>query len=467
MDASTELRLLEPEHETATPDAIRALQLRRVRELLAAADATNDFYRAHWRAAGAGDVATIDSLEAFAARIPTVGKADFLADQQLDPPFGRRHAHARAQGVALYVSTTSGTSGQGQEVHIQTQREWDAMGRVYRYLHRWAGLNAGDGLALALPLTMLGGGRLEYHGALSYGLSVYPIGNYDAARKTETIRRFQPAAVMGITAYLGRLGHELAGDPPPGMRAVLTGGEGAGVEWLKRLEQAWGAPVFDRYGSSQAGNDHMFTCEHGIGTVERPGVLHNIDPEVLLEVVDPETGRHVDDGEVGELIVTILYRHDAPIIRCRMGDRAVYRAPGSCPCGRPFMGVEVASIGRADDMRKIKGVNVWPQAVDDVVFEHEAVAEYQVVLSSGGGGNDLATLRAMPEAGLDDEAARALAGALTRDVERRIGIRFDVELVAPGELAHGDWKARRWIDQRDHVAGAAAGAATRDEGPAA
>ena len=447
---------MEPRYETADAAAIRALQLERLRTLLAAAWQTNDFYRAHWRATGVTDVGEIDSLAAFAARIPTVGKADFLADQQADPPFGRRHAHARAQGVALYVSTTSGTSGQGQEVHVQTQREWDAMSRVYCYLHRWAGLAAGDGLALAMPLTMMGGGRLEYHGAQAYGLSVYPIGNDDAARKIETIRRFQPAGVMGITAYLGRLANALGGEPAPGVRTILTGGEGAGVAWLRRLEGAWRARVFDRYGSSQAGNDHMFTCEHGIGTAERPGVMHNIDPDVLLEVVDPDTGRHVAAGEVGELIVTILYRTDAPMIRCWMGDRAVYRPAGSCPCGRPFGGVEVASIGRADDMRKIKGVNVWPQAVDDVVFEQVAVADYQVVLSSGSGGNDIATLRAMPKAALDAEDGAVLARALGGAVERRIGIRVDVELVEPGALAQSDWKARRWIDRREHVIGGAA-----------
>lgn len=454
------MRYFEPQYETADVEEIRSLQLTRLRTLLESTQQTNPFYREHWRSHGVSNVTEIESLSEFAARIPTVGKADFLADQQADPPFGRRHAHARAQGAALYISTTSGTSGQGQEVHLQTEREWEAMGRVYSYLHCWSGLKPGDGLALAMPLTMLGGGRLEYHGALSYGLSVYPIGNYDAARKIETIRRFEPAAVMGITAYLGRLGHELGGEPAEGVRAVLTGAEAAGIEWLRRLEETWGAPVYDRYGSSQAGNDHAFTCEQGIGSAERPGVLHNIDPYVLLEVIDGDTGRHVAPGEAGELIVTVLYRVDAPIIRCRMGDRAVYRAPGSCPCGRPFAGIEAASIGRIDDMRKVKGINVWPQAVDDIVFEHDALAEYQVALSTGPSGADVATLRAMPKVGLPPEETDALVRALAHAVERRIGVRFDVELVSPGAFAHSDWKARRWLDERDHVAGSGTSAVT-------
>jgi phenylacetate-CoA ligase len=449
--SAIELRYCEPAYETADAGTIRALQLERLRELLSKTSRVNDFYRNHWATAGVGDLDSIDSLEAFARRVPTVGKADFLADQNADPPFGRRHTHARSLGGPLYVATTSGTSGQGHEVHMQTQREWEGTGRVYSYMFRWAGLREGEGLALALPVTMLGGGRLEQQGADYYGLTVYPLGNYNAARKAELMNRFQPAAVIGMTAYLGRLGNEFHGQPPSATRAIISGGEGAGIEWLRRLEQLWGGAVFDRYGSTQAGNDHMFCCERGIGTAEQPAMLHNIDPHVLLEVIDPQTGAHVRAGEVGDLVLTDLYRIDAPIIRCRTGDRGVYRPPGSCACGRPFGGVEVATVGRVDDMRKIKGVNVWPLAIESVVFEYNAVADYQVVLSSGAGGQDVATLRIEPSQQLEGSCAEVLSERLAGAVERRAGIRFEIEIVDPSTVARDDWKAKRWIDSRDHI----------------
>jgi phenylacetate-CoA ligase len=449
---SVENRYCEPVYETADTETVRALQLERLRQLLAKTSRVNDFYRSHWAAGGAGDVESIDSLEAFARRVPMVGKADFLADQNADPPFGRRHAYARGLEGPLYVATTSGTSGQGQEVHMQTRREWEGTGLVYSYMFRWAGLQRGDGLAMALPVTMLGGGRLEQQGADYYGLTVYPLGNYDAARKAELMDRFQPTAVIGMTAYLGRLGNEFAGRPPSGTRVIISGGEGSGYEWLHRLEQLWDGRVFDRYGSTQAGNDHMFCCEYGIGTAERPVMLHNIDPHVLLEVVDPGSGEHVAPGEIGELILTDLYRVDAPIIRCRTGDRGVYRAPGSCACGRPFGGVEIATVGRVDDMRKIKGLNIWPLAVETVVFEHDAVADYQVVLSSGEGGQDVATLRVEPAQQLIGPALDALSERLAGAVERRAGIRFEIEIVDPTTVARDDWKAKRWIDSRNHIA---------------
>jgi phenylacetate-CoA ligase len=447
-----ELRYYEPAYETSDAESIRALQLAKLRQLLAKTSRVNDFYRDHWAAGGGGDVDSIDSLDECARRIPTVGKADFLADQNADPPFGRRHRHARSLEGPLYVATTSGTSGQGQEVHMQTKREWEATGLVYSYLFRWAGLQRGEGLAFALPVTMLGGGRLEQQGADYYGLSIYPLGNYDAARKAELMHRFQPAAVIGMTAYLGRLGNEFAGEPPSATRVVISGGEGSGYEWLRRLEQLWDGRVFDRYGSTQAGNDHMFCCEYGIGSAERPAMLHNIDPHVLLEVIDPDSGEHVAPGEIGELVVTDLYRVDAPIIRCWTGDRGVYRAPGSCACGRPFGGVEIATVGRVDDMRKIKGLNVWPLAVETVVFEHGDVADYQVVLSSGDGGQDIATLRVEPAEQLAGADLDALSAGLAGAVERRAGIRFEIEIVDPATVERDDWKAKRWIDSRNHIA---------------
>ena len=115
--------------------------------------------------------------------------------------------------------------------------------------------------------------------------------------------------------------------------------------WLQRLERAWHAKAYDRYGSTQSGNDHMFACELGIGTRERPGTLHNTDPYHIVEVLDPESGRHVEHGEEGEIYMTSLYRTDTPAIRVRMRDRAVWHEPGSCPCGRPYSGAEMCSIG--------------------------------------------------------------------------------------------------------------------------
>ncbi|MFQ6024114.1 MAG: phenylacetate--CoA ligase family protein [Acidiferrobacterales bacterium] len=446
-----EKRIHNPRYESLKREEVTALQFERLTQLMEKTWTQNEFYRDRWRKAGVSPE-MITSLDEFAARVPTVEKQDFIADQEADPPFGRRHAHALSLHVPLVVSNTSGTSGQGVEIHAQTRADFRETEEVYAFGLCWSGLRPGDGLFLTLPITVMPGGRCEYHGAVAFGLTVYAVGNYDAAKKLELLNRFRPVALFGTTSYFGHLAAVSERKPPsPGMRVLLTGGEGAGLAWLERLEDAWQAKVYDRYGSTQAGNDHMFSCEYGIGSRERPGMLHNIDPYVLAEVVDPNTGRHVKDGEEGEIVVTSLYHLDTPLIRCRMRDRAVWHEPAYCPCGRPFSGVEVTSIGRLDDMKKVKGVNIWPQAVDDLLFAQKQIDEYQVVLTSDAQEADVATIKVMPKQRLPAEEAGRFSEHLVDSLRERVGIRFAVEIVAPGTLSRSEYKARRWIDKRLHV----------------
>ena len=195
----------------------------------------------------------------------------------------------------------------------------------------------------------------------------------------------------------------------------------------------------------------MFTCEHGIGTVARPGLLHNIDPYVLLEVVDPATGRHVADGEKGEVVITSLYHLDTPVIRCRMKDLAVYRHGAYCGCGRHFAGIEIGSISRLDDMYRIKGINVWPQAIEEILLSFQEVDEYAVELSTTEDGSDAALLKVMPKAELAGDRAAALCAELAEAIRRKIALRFHVVALPPNSLARSQYKAKRWTDTRAHV----------------
>ena len=360
------------------------------------------------------------------------------------PPYGRRLEHALSLGTPLIICNTSGTSGQGQEVHAQTVEEFLNTQKVYAHGFCWAGLKPGDGIFLTMPITMMSGGRCEYHGAYEYGMTVYTAGNYEVQQKLNLLRRFQPVALLGTTSYFAHLAAVSEEQPPsPGMRVLMAGAEHAGFAWFERLEAAWGARAFDRYGSIQSGNDHAFACEHGIGTRERLGTLHNIDPYHLVEVVDPDTGRQVEHGEEGEVVFTSLYRTDTPAIRIRLRDRAIWHAPGSCRCARPFSGLEMCSISRIDDMKKVKGVNIWPQAVDDVMFAIDEVDEYQVEFTSDAAEADVATVKVMPVKTHCD-----LSPQVASSLHQRVGINFVVEMVPPGTLQHSEFKARRWIDKR-------------------
>ena len=444
------LSIYDTRFETADRDVIRAYQLERIKALIEKTWATNDFYRTHWSRA-AVDIGKIDSLQAFSAMIPPVEKKDFIADQDDDPPFGRRHAHLLSLGVPYTVFITGGTTGQGVEVHLQSNDDILGMEEIYRYQFTWAGIEPGAHTFIMLPITMMGGGRIEYIGAVAYGLSVSTVGNYDAARKLELLRRFRPTAIIANTSYFGHLAAVSDEQPPvDGLTHLFTGGEGSGHAYLERIEQQWQAPISDHYGNTQMGNDHMFTCEHGIGPSRRPGLLHNVEPLVYFEVIDLDTGRHVKDGEMGELILTNLYRLDGPIIRCRINDRAVYHEGRYCACGRSFAGVEVASISRADDMKKIKNVNIWPQAVENALFAEPAVDDFEILLASSVQEADTATARIMLREALADGDVQDLADRLGDALRERVGISFDIEIMAPGSLKRGDLKVRRWKDERVH-----------------
>ncbi len=440
-------RIHDARWELAAPDEIRALQLRKLGALVRFVQATNPFFREHWRK-GAVDVdRDTASLAAFAAGVPWVEKADFVADQAAHPPYGRRFEHALALGERLDFYTTSGTSGQGTEAHAQTVRELADMERVYAYGFAWAGLSRGDGVALTLPITMLAGGRVEMQGAVGAGMTVYPLGNYDAHRKLELIGQLEPRALYGSTTYFGHLAAVAPEDERfDSVEVLLCGLEGVGLSYFGQLQERFGARAYDRFGCAQMRSDFMFCCEHGVGTPGSPGVLHNVDPYVLLEVVDPETGKHVADGEFGELVVTSLYHLDNPLVRCRLKDGGIYRAPGSCACGRPFGGVEVASISRMDDVKKVKGVNVYPQAVDDLLYSFAEVEEYRVLLRSVAGA-DVATVELMTKAPLAEDAREGFTRAVASGLRERVGIGFGVELHE--ELPRSEYKARRWHDERE------------------
>lgn len=433
---------------------IRALQLEKLKALLHHVNKTNVFYSALWKQHDV-DISKINSLEDFAAYVPTVEKRDFTSDQQNEPPYGSRLRHLRDAQEPIMLYTTSGTTGQGQELHAQTFPELAQSSQVYSYMYKWAGIKPGDTALLTLPLTMLGGGRLEYHGAIDYGLNVLPGGNYDAGRKIDLIKRFKPSALIGTTSYFWHLA--AISDQSPGSLGVNTlfcGGEGASLGWYDRLEKQWDARAFDRYGSAQSRNDHMFTCEERAGADTRPGMLHNIDTHVLLEVVDPETGIPVRDGERGEVVLTSLYHLDTPVIRCRMKDLAVYHDGSYCGCGRPFCGIEIGSISRLDEMYRIKGINVWPQAIEQSIMAFPDIDEYEVELSSSADGSDIAELRFMAGREIDDEEAGELCNRIAEEIRRKIALRFQVRCLPPGSLSRSDYKAKRWCDNRVHISDA-------------
>lgn len=441
----TEPRFYDREIETMSRDELDAMQLQKLLEMLEHVARTNPFYANHWKEAGI-DVSKVKSFEDFRL-VPMIEKSHIVADQNAHPPFGSRSGSVNQNLGRTDLYTTSGTSGQGKELHACSLRELRAMEEIYRYGMSWAGMSPGDIVLLTLPITMLAGGRVEYQGAVASDLTVLPVGNYDAASKVDHIRRFSPKALFGSTSYFGTLATMMGEDArTSSVDTLLTGLEGASLPFLKSIEEMWGAKAYDRFGCANMRADFMWSDENGIGEPGKPGTLLNVDPYVLMEVVDPATGLPVGDGEFGELVITSLYHLDNPAIRNRVRDGAVFQKGGRKGSVRNFHGVEMASISRIDDVKKVKGINVYPQAVDDLVFSWPEVEQYEVILSRTASFADVANLRLQLRSSVVESSGEQLVARAKEAVKTRLGINFNIEIVPKVEVS--DYKARRWKDLR-------------------
>jgi phenylacetate-CoA ligase len=173
---------------------------------------------------------------------------------------------------------------------------------------------------------------------------------------------------------------------------------------------------------------------------ENPGGLHLLEADYLAEVIDPDGDRPVPPGEVGELVVTNLGRHGSPVVRYRTGD-LVRPDPRPCPCGSVFLRLDGGILGRTDDMIHLRGNNVYPSAVEDVIRRFPEVAEYRIEVDASG---PLAALRVAVEPRGADGAAE-LAARVGQAIRDALLFRAEVEGVAPGTLPRFEMKARRIV----------------------
>jgi phenylacetate-CoA ligase len=204
------------------------------------------------------------------------------------------------------------------------------------------------------------------------------------------------------------------------------------------LEKAWGgARVFDHHGMTEVG-PVTYECP------AQPGRLHVMETTFLAEIVDPETGEPVLDGERGELVLTTLKRTGSPLLRYRTGDMvcARPRTAGLCACGRAELALEGGILGRVDDMVIVRGVNVFPGAVDDIVRRLPDVAEYQVRIETV---HHLDELKMLVEPAPGCADVPGLLARLQKELQDAFALRVPVMAVEPGSLPRYEMKAQRWV----------------------
>lgn len=359
--------------ETMPRDQLRRLQEERLQKQLDYVFANSGMYKRKYAAAGIKreDIKNSDDLQ----KLPFTTKEDLRESIALAPPYGDYVAAPLEAGVRLH--TSSGTTGKPTHM-IWTRHDLEWWTDLYARNAYAIGVRPGDVHQNAFNYSWFVGGLGAHYSFEKIGCLVVPAGAGDSRRQIETMATYKSTVLtstISFAFYLSETAREMGYDPAElPLRIILVGGEPGGSvpQARRRLEEAWGARVFDGYGTSEF-QPVGWECEYQQG-------LHIDEDYIFAEVCDPETGERVPPGETGVLVLTHLDRQACPLVRWWTGDVArVVDDP--CRCGRTLRLIPGGIQGRADDMLIIKGVNLFPTAVEDVLRGIDFLGnEYQIII---------------------------------------------------------------------------------------
>lgn len=438
-----------PYRETMDPDERDRAILGRIRTVMDYAWNNSSFYRRKWDEAGIHP-SSIQTLEDF-ERVPVVRKEELRTDQAAHEPYGSYLCVPESE--VKHINGTSGTSGRPTAFGLN-ECDWRAVANAHARVMWAMGIRPDDTVLVASPLSLYWGSWGAYIGAERLGARVFPFG---AGATGQSLRTVNWMRQMGVTVFYGTPSYALhlaevassnGVDPAElGLRKLFFSGEpGASIPTIRgRIEKAFDAQVYDS-GSMGEVSPWMHL---GAGT-EEPGVFAWQDL-VYTEVCDPAEYRRVPYGCEGTPIYTHLERTAQPMIRLLSNDLTRWEAP-SLDRGRTYPYLPRGIYGRIDDMFTIRGENVYPSAIDDIVMADPAYAgEHRIVVSRGETMDQLAVQvehRQATVSGGQAELAQWSAGLADR-LRTVLGIGATVVPVAPETFDRTDFKAKRVIDDRD------------------
>ncbi len=398
----------------------------------------NPFYRAKWRAAGFESPPTLDDLTG----LPLTTKEELARDQEENPPWGTNLTFPFERYVRVH--RTSGTTGKPLR-WLDTPASWQWFLDCWLETYRGAGVEADDRVFVAFGFGPFVGFWTAFEAAQQLGSLVMPAGHLSTEQRLRvmlddgaTVLVATPTYALRLLETADQLGLDLA---ESSIGRTVHGGEpGAGVPAVKRqLERGYGARVFDHAGATEVG---AWGCPCSVG--ER---LHILEEEFIVEWFDQATGEPLEptdpsDGAepvLGELVLTNLGRIGSPVVRYRTGDVGRLCAAG-CPCGEPTMYLDGGVLARADDMFIVRGINVYPSAVDAIVRETDGVVEYRATVRRRRQMAEV-DLEVEPQAGTDAERLRSRLQDL---FEERLNLRVPVRIADAGSLPRYELKANRF-----------------------
>lgn len=412
-------------------------QTEALQTLLRAVLPANPFYAAKFETAGAP--ARVSLLGQFYDRFPFTTKAELAADQKANPIYGTNLTYPLERYTRCHQ--TSGTSGTPLR-WLDTPESWDWMSANWQTIFRAANLTRADTLFFAFSFGPFIGFWLAFEAALKLGCRCLPGGGMSTAARVRAILDHRATAVCCTPTYALHLAEVAAAEKidlsASNVKTLIVAGEpGGSIPGTRaRLESLWpGARVQDHHGMTEVG---PVTYECPV----RPRVLHVMESAYIAEIIDPSTGEHAAAGQPGELVLTTLGRLGSPLIRYRTGDLVRAALDAQCECGRSELALEGGILGRTDDMVCIRGVNIYPSAVEEILRAQGGVAEYRVRVNRTEALAEIA-IQAEPDSSIADPAA--FASRIEDALQTAFNLRIPVSAVPSGSLPRFEMKAARWV----------------------
>ncbi len=434
-------RLWNPYTQTMSRERLEELHLKRIQLLIKHAYQNTTFYRQLYDRAGIKpeDVRT---WEDFYRRVPFTDKPDLIGDQA-DKPYA---AQALPDSSIHQFFTTTGTTGTPFRFNVSY---YDSIKFGSSWAYQWweIGIRAGDSAYLCFDFGKWVGLWVYYWTCRLLGVTVYSGASLRSEERVRDIMKFRPTVVIGTPTYLlhlGILARDLGLDlRESGVRFLVAGGEAGFNVPLTRQEiiDLWGATPTEAYGIGECGIGGMECSAHA-------GGVHDNEDNFHAYSVHPETGERVPDGQIGENIITSYVRTSQPFIKYRTHDLVErhYHVEHGCESTWAFLKGTV--LGRTDFMVKIRGVNVYPTAIENLLGQIHGATRYYEMHIDRLDGLDRLLVKVEAQDGVPAETYEALAAHAEAFYRASVGVRIGVEVVAPQSLPRYELKTKRIFDHR-------------------
>ncbi len=346
----------------------------------------------------------------------------------------------------IRMHTSSGTTGTPTAI-FHTREDIDCWAELMARCLAMAGATSKDVFQNMSGYGMFTGGLGLHYGAERLGMMVLPAGPGNTARQIKLIRDFHVTCIHATPSYAMHVAERMIqedDDPKSlGLKRAFLGAEPYTEEMRFKLQDIYGFKAYNSYGLSEMnGPGVAFECQEQNG-------MHVWEDAYLVEIVNPETLEPVPEGEIGELVMTTLRRIAMPLIRYRTRDLTRI-INDECPCGRKHRRL-ARMVGRSDDMLIVRGVNVFPSQIEEVIMRHKWIGGNYVIRLTKSGALDQMTVQVELAKGEFDgsvETLRNLRAELQRQLKEQIGFTAQVEVLEPGSLPASEGKAKRVIDER-------------------